>query len=555
VVLKFGSSVLSGPDAVPAVVSEIYRHVREGRRVVAVVSAWKGHTDQLLHQARSLGCAHENDHLPRFVALGEEKAASLLAIGCDRVGLDCVTLGVGELGLLADGDPQQAAPSRLKPERLLAALGRHDVVLVPGYGAVCGSSGRTVLLGRGGSDLTAVFLAAELGLSSVRLLKDVDGVYDGDPAQGAAARFSRLHWDQARRFAGRLVQPRAIDAAQARGVSIEVAALGRSDASVIGAEDAPASAARVVRRLRVALAGCGVVGGGVLARLNSQPEAWEVTGVLVRDVAKPRDVAVAGALLTSDREALLASAPDVLVEALSEGPAGAALIERALALGVHVVSANKQALAQDLAGLKGKARDAGVELAYSAAVGGGVPMIETLRQARDAGPIESFEAVLNGTVNFMLDRLARGAAFEDALAEARHAGFAEEDPSADLDGHDSAAKVRLLAYEAFGALVEDGRVAREALRGDAPAACDGWAAVKQIGRCRFDDGAPVAEVTLDRVGEGSLFRGLRGERNAIRVLGADGREWSARGRGAGRWPTSESVLADLGDLRRHVLQG
>ena len=169
-------------------------------------------------------------------------------------------------------------------------------------------------------------------------------------------------------------------------------------------------------------------------------------------------------------------------------------------------------------------------------------LIETLRKARAAGEIVGFEAVLNGTVNFMLDRLGQGAAFEVALAEARAAGFAEEDPSADLEGHDSAAKVRLLAHEAFGRL--PGALPLDALEAAAPPVAPG---VRQVGACRVEDGALVASVRLAPV-EDPLFLGLHGERNALRVFGADGRVWTCRGRGAGRHATCESVLADLHDL-------
>ncbi len=233
VVLKFGSSVLRSPDHVPEVAAEIARHVRRGHRVLAVVSAFAGHTDRLLGEARRLGGAVENPHLPAYVALGEELAAALLAVGCDALGLDCQALGVRELGIVGQGPAEDAAPVRLG-HGLAHALARHQVVIAPGFGAV-DASGRVVLLGRGGSDLTAVFLAAELGLDRVRLVKDVDGVYDADPARGGGARrHDRLSWSHARAIAGRLVQARAIDVAEDAGVAIEVAAMGREDCSVIG---------------------------------------------------------------------------------------------------------------------------------------------------------------------------------------------------------------------------------------------------------------------------------------------------------------------------------
>jgi homoserine dehydrogenase len=546
VVLKFGSSILRSRADAPAVASEIYGHVRAGRKVVAVVSAFAGHTDRLLAEARELGLDHENDLLPGYVALGEEKAAAFVAIACDRIGLDAAALSVRDLGIVAEGPLEHAHPCGLRPDRLRHALDRHAVLVVPGFGAVR-PDGRIALLGRGGSDLTAVFLAAELGLERVRLVKDVDGLYDRDPAcaSGKPLRFRRASWDDARRHGGALVQPDAIDLAQHRAVEIEVAALGRADASVVGDQSAPPGPSVPDAPLRVAIAGCGVVGGGLLARLLPDPR-FQVVGVLVRDPTKPRDVAVPVNLFTADRDALLDQKPDLLLEALSEGEAGHDLIRAALERGIDVASANKQAISRDPGGLAALAQANHARLAYSAAVGGGCPMIETLREARAAGPVAGFEAVLNGTVNFMLGRLEAGAAFADALADARVAGFAEEDPSSDLEGRDSAAKVRLLAFEAFGVVPAEAEVPCDVLSPDFSAA----GPVRQIGACRRDDDRLTASVSLDADLSDPLFASLTGERNALKVYGEDGRVWTCHGRGAGRWPTTESVLADVADIVR-----
>lgn len=546
VVLKFGSSILRGPQDCPAVASAIYAHVRQGRRVVAVVSAFAGQTDRLLTDARGLGLAHENELLPAYVALGEEKAAALVAIACDRIGLDAEALSVRELGIEAQGAAEHAHPVVLKGEGLKRALARRQVVIAPGFGAVR-PDGRLALLGRGGSDLTAVFLAAELGLDRARLIKDVDGLYDHDPndASGGALRYRRASWDEARRLGGSLVQRDAIDLGQQRGVEIEVGALDRDDGTVIGDRSAPPGPSSPPAPIRVAVAGCGVVGGGVLSRLLGDPR-YEVVGVLVRDPAKPRDVPVPPALFTSDPDALLSRKPDIVLEALSEGEAGYDLIKRALNAGYDVASANKQAVSRDPGGLLALAEASGLRLAWSASVGGGAPMIETLRVARAAGPVSGFEAVLNGTVNFMLERLGQGAAFEEALADARAAGFAEEDPSSDLEGHDAAAKVRLLAFEAFGASPEADAVPRDVLSAANPAV-----GARQIGACRRDpDGALKASVALDADCSDALFRSLSGEGNALKVYGEDGRVWTCKGRGAGRWATTESLMADLKDIVR-----
>lgn len=545
VVLKFGSSVLRSPKDAPAVASEIYGHVRRGRKVVAVVSALAGQTDKLLSEARELGLDHDNELLPAYVVLGEEQAAALVAIACDRVGLDAVGLSVQELGIAAEGPSQHARPVSLKDDKLHKLLEKHEVVVVPGFGAVR-SNGKVALLGRGGSDLTAVVLAAELGLNRVRLVKDVDGLYDRDPAcaSGNPQRYRRASWETARQLGGALVQHDAIDLAEARDVEIEVAALGRAEGTVVGHRNAPPGPVQKEDALKVVVAGCGVVGGGLLQRLLPD-ERFDVVGVLVRDPSKKRDVECPAELFSNDVDALLAKKPDLVVEALSEGEAGYNLIRRALEQGVDVVSANKQAVALDPAGLELLAEGKGARVAWSASVGGGSPMIETLRAARAAGAVAGFEAVLNGTVNFMLQRLGEGAAFADALADARAAGFAEEDPSSDLEGRDAAAKVKLLSYEAFG-------------RSPSEVPCDelsantsvGHAPVRQIGACFEKDGKLDASVKLNDALEDALFQSLNGERNALKVFGADGRVWSCKGRGAGRWATTESVLADVADIVR-----
>lgn len=545
VVLKFGSSVLRDASQAPAVASEIYGHVRAGRKVVAVVSALAGQTDKLLSEARNLGLDHENELLPAYVVLGEEKAAALVAVACDRVGLDAIGLSVRELGIVAEGPSQHARPVCLKGGQLQRALDEHEVVVVPGFGAVR-PNGRVALLGRGGSDLTAVVLAAELGLDRVRLVKDVDGLYDRDPAvsAGTPQRYRRASWDTARQVGGALVQHDAIDLAQARAVEIEVAALGRAEGTVVGDRDAPPGPVQPAAPLKVVVAGCGVVGGGLLSRLLPDSR-FEVVGVLVRDPKKQRDVAAPAELFTNDVDALLAKKPDLLLEALSEGEAGHALIRRALEAGCDVVSANKQAVARDPAGLQALAAANGCRVAWSASVGGGSPMIETLRAARAAGPVAGFEAVLNGTVNFMLERLSAGAAFGDALADARAAGFAEEDPSADLEGHDAAAKVKLLSFEAFGRSPDD--LPCDVLDAATPL---GATPVRQIGACFERGGDLDAYVRLDGELEDALFLSLNGERNALKVYGQDGRVWTCKGRGAGRWATTESVLADVADVMR-----
>jgi homoserine dehydrogenase len=291
--------------------------------------------------------------------------------------------------------------------------------------------------------------------------------------------------------------------------------------------------------LRVALAGCGVVGGGVLPRLLDRPDI-ALVGVLVQSSGKVRSPDPAPELVVTDPAALLAREPDVVIDTLSDASVSLALIRAALSRGIHVVSASKQAVAADVEGLSALATATGATLRYSAAVGGGVPMLETVRLARALGPIRRIEAVLNGTVNFLLNRLAAGHPFEAALAEAQAAGFAEADPSADLTGRDAAAKLYLLSRAAFGpgarlpdrveTLGPDFQPASEPVRQLAVADCGG------------------GQITLSPVAGDPLFADLADAGNAIRITLADGRVLSRTGLGAGRAPTAESVWADLTDL-------
>lgn len=561
-VVKIGGSVLRGPADAATAASEIYRLRRAGAPVVAVVSAINGHTDVLLHEARAFGEA-DSVHAPRLIALGEHRSAALTAMACERVGLRAAVLGPEALALRAEGDRAAAAPSTMDAGVLTAALARHDVVIVPGFVAQ-NAQGEPVLLGRGGSDMTAVFIAAQAGLDHVRLIKDVDGVYDRDPAVagGEARRFDDLGYAQARAVAGDVVQDRAIAFAERCGVAIHVAAVGASSdggggprgrVTRIGDRHAPPRPVQPPQRLRVAVCGAGVVGGGVLAQIARRPDLFALCAVLVRDRAKPRDAAMDPALLVTDLEAVFAAQPDIVIEATSSGAAGVAILERALSAGVHVVSANKQAVVTDLPGLTACAAQSGARLRYAAAVGGGTPMIETIRAARAAGDIMSFEAVLNGTVNFILDRMAEGAAFDAALEEARLAGFAEEDPSADLDGRDAAAKVRILAYEAFAAALSDHDAPAAPLDMTARAQVVQGGAWKQIGVCRRTAKGLAAAVRLTDGDDAAAFATATRERNALRVTLTDGRVFTAEGRGAGRWPTAESMFADLMDLRAELL--
>ncbi|NWG92867.1 MAG: hypothetical protein HXY21_10250 [Parvularculaceae bacterium] len=305
------------------------------------------------------------------------------------------------------------------------------------------------------------------------------------------------------------------------------------------------------RKLRVAVAGLGRIGEGAALRLAGENSDYLLCGALVREPFKERP-ALAVDQLTNDLTAFFATRPDVVIDALPDGHAGRALIVAALDRGVSVVTANKQAIAGRIVELAARAERAGAAFCFSAAVGGGAPFVETAARARRSGAVRSLEAVVNGTVNFILTSLEKGEAFEEAVKAAQAAGFAEPDPSADLTGADARAKISILSFAAFGEEIAPDAIRVEALDAESAARMTSeggcW---KQIARLeRAADGAFRASVGFERRDRDPLFADARFEANALRIALGDGRMFECRGKGAGRNPTVESILGDLGSIRR-----
>lgn len=553
-VLKFGSSVLEREEDYPKVALEVYRHVRDGEKVMAVVSALAGQTDDLLDQAQRVGGDAAPDALvARLARVGELHSAAMLALALSRLGVRAATLDPHEMGLVAEGSPLDSNLVGLDAKGVCAKIDAHDVVVVPGFVADHAEHG-VVTLGRGGTDLTAVFLAAKLGAHRVRLIKDVDGVYGEDPAANPGAeRFSQMSYAEVEQASSGLIQVKAIHEAEADDVLIEVASLGATEATQIGKLAARKSRSPKSERLRVALLGCGTVGGGVLAYLKSRPDLFDVGPVLVRRPELHKE----DVLFTDQLEQALAVRPDILVEAVGGADFPADAMRHALLHGTQVVTANKAAVAKHWDSLHACADRGCAELRFSAAVGGGAPIVETLR--RLGGSVVAVQGVMNGTCNYLLSKLGEGWSFEEALAKAQELGFAEADPAADLDGHDAADKLSILVREAFGVALSPERIAKHSLRdlvpGAAQEAVERGEMLKQVGQCRaLPDGSIEAEVRLVALPASHPLAATRGEENRFLVTDEEGKVHQVFGRGAGRWPTASAVFADVIDAQRALLR-
>lgn len=553
IVLKFGSSVLRRSSDLPAVVHEVYRWRREGYHVLAVVSALGGTTDRLLTRARRFGDEPDEEATASLVATGEATAAALLGLALDRAGVPARVLDADRIGLRAEGPVDDANLCGLDERKVLSTLDACPVAAVSGS-VGRSADGRVSLLGRGGSDLTALFLAQRLRADRCRLIKDVDGLYERDPNAGGPRprRYRTLRWDDALAQGGGVVQQKALHFAQAHGLSFEVAALGTPDATHLGSgPTAPYPARPAPRPLRVSLLGLGTVGLGVYRELIARPDFFEVRSVAVR---RRRPLPGPAGRVTDDPWQVLADKPDVLVEVMGGRQPAGELITRALAQGIDVVTANKTVLAEFGARLHRLAERADACLLHAAAVGGAVPMLETVQRLARYGSLCRLEGVLNGTSNLVLDRLAAGTSLDAAIRRAQAHGFAEADPTLDLDGTDVAQKLLLLARAGFGADATLHLIECRGIDSLDPAVVRRAAASGQVLRlvgsvqatAQGLVGCVAPRILLDNH---PLAR-LRREQNGLIVTPAEGEPVFVWGKGAGRWPTTEAVMADLMTLVR-----
>ena len=326
--------------------------------------------------------------------------------------------------------------------------------------------------------------------------------------------------------------------------------------------------------VRIGMLGCGTVGGALLELLAAEAEAianrtglvLEVVRVAVRDVGRSRPGVTDPSVLTDDAAGVVAADDvDVVVELMGGLEPARQLLLTALRAGKPVVTANKELLATHGEELAAAAEQAGVDLLFEAAVGGGIPVVRPLRESLLGEPILRVMGIVNGTTNYMLTRMAEeGVEYGDALAEAQRLGYAEADPTADVGGLDAAAKLAILASIAFGVRVALADVHVEGIT-DVTAADMAFArrhgfeikllAVgERVGDPATEDGpepgaaARVAvRVHPALVPEDHPLASVRDSFNAVFVEGAAVGELMFYGRGAGGGPTASAVLGDLVD--------
>jgi homoserine dehydrogenase len=319
--------------------------------------------------------------------------------------------------------------------------------------------------------------------------------------------------------------------------------------------------------LRIGLIGLGTVGSQVADRLLNRREVLRrragvdlaLARVLVRDPDKRRAVELPPGLLTTDPSLLLDDpAIDVVIELAGGEEPARTYLERALSQRKHVVTANKAVMAKHGPALLELAGRMNVDVYFEAAVGGGIPLISTFKVDLVANDIQRIVAVINGTTNYVLGRMANeGLTLDQAVAEAQAAGYAEADPTDDVGGYDATYKLAIMASVGFGARIHPDQVYREGIEGIEPI---DFLYARQLGyevklvayAARDGDGRVEARVHPVLVPHGHPLAGVEGAANAVFIEGDLVGPVLLQGLGAGGRPTASSVVGDVIDLARSV---
>jgi homoserine dehydrogenase len=323
------------------------------------------------------------------------------------------------------------------------------------------------------------------------------------------------------------------------------------------------------RPLRVALLGCGVVGSSVVRLMHEHAAdlaarvgaPLELAGVAVRNATKKRDLPLDPSLFTSDALGLvIRDDVDLVVEVIGGIEPARSLLLAALAAGRPVVTANKALLASDGASIHDAAAASGADLYFEASVAGGIPILRPLKESLAGDRLHRVLGIVNGTTNFILTRMDEtGASFAEALDEATALGYAEADPSADIEGFDAAAKAAILASIAFHTRVTVDDVHREGIANVTAADIAGARAmghtVKLLAICERTEAGVSVRVHPAMIPASHPLASVREAFNAVFVEGDAVGQLMFYGRGAGGAPTASAVLGDVVAVARNLVSG
>ncbi len=321
--------------------------------------------------------------------------------------------------------------------------------------------------------------------------------------------------------------------------------------------------------LTIGLLGCGTVGGALVDLLDARRATitartgveLRIGAIAVRDTAKHQDRLADPSLLTTDSAAVVADPEvDIVIELIGGTDPALMLVRTALENGKPVITGNKELLAAHGPELYAVAAEHGVDLLFEAAVAGGIPLIRPLRESLVGEDISRVMGIINGTTNYILTKMSQeGADYADALADAQALGYAEADPTADVEGYDAGAKAAIIASIVFGVDVRSSDVQHEGISSITAADIDtakrlGYV-IKALAVIERADGEVAVRVHPAMVPTGHPLANVNDSFNAVFVEGATVGDLMFYGRGAGGGPTASAVLGDLVDAAVNVANG
>ena len=321
--------------------------------------------------------------------------------------------------------------------------------------------------------------------------------------------------------------------------------------------------------LTIGLLGCGTVGGALVDLLDARRATitartgveLRIGAIAVRDTAKHQDRLADPSLLTTDSAAVVADPEvDIVIELIGGADPALMLVRTALENGKPVITGNKELLAAHGPELYAVAAEHGVDLLFEAAVAGGIPLIRPLRESLVGEDISRVMGIINGTTNYILTKMTQeGADYAGALADAQALGYAEADPTADVEGYDAGAKAAIIASIVFGVDVRSSDVQHEGISSITAADIDtakrlGYV-IKALAVIERADGEVAVRVHPAMVSTGHPLANVNDSFNAVFVEGATVGDLMFYGRGAGGGPTASAVLGDLIDAAVNVANG
>lgn len=320
--------------------------------------------------------------------------------------------------------------------------------------------------------------------------------------------------------------------------------------------------------VKIGLVGTGTVGGGCLDILSNHKQDFlrhfgidlELTRVCSRSSEQAASRGLQDIFTTDYHDIINDPEIDIVVELIGGTGVAKDVIVEALQAGKHVVTANKAIMASAGEEIMGLAEEKGLEIAFEASVGGGIPIIDPLKHSLIANQIDSIMGIVNGTTNYMLTRMdENGMDYDAALKEAQERGFAEADPTADVDGYDAAAKIAILASIAFNSRVTIDQVYTEGIRRISPIdlamAHDSGYVVKLVAHARRSEKGIDVRVHPTMIPENHQLATVNGVFNAIFVEGDAVGQTMFFGEGAGAGPAASAVMGDVLEVARHIQMG